>query len=293
MDRGALDFTGGGGMGFNSSNMSSFSVTRGASVGAAFDNSAKRFNRFFNMSRHHFREEKSVISSGTHLSRTSGGERRSLPCQKGPTLYQASFSKSNPLQDTTRAPSSSNNKAGTPAPGGVDGVEQVSLQAGGGVFARSFHASHMHKGTPSWQQQTPRQRHASGGLGDATSQLDGRSVHARRFEASHMHERFLPRKHGGWRPHMSQHAHAVHQHTVEITAPAGAGGPRASAREEARPSSAGSGRVQSSPSNGVRRPSSAQPPLHRTAGPEDNKGRSEDRQGGAFSMSAHGCPLSS
>ena len=266
-DRGALSFTGGGGLGFNSTRMSTFSVTRGASVGAAFDNSAKRFNPFFNMSRHHYKEEQQNISAGAYLSSTSGGERRFSPGQKGPTLYQASFSKSDPAA----APSGNCTASGSFPSGGTGVVEQP-MQAGGGVFARSFHATQMHKGTTSWQQQMPRQREASARGNAAAAEVGPGGLHARRFEASHMHNQY-----GG--THVSQHTNASHRRDVEP-------GPRLEWWKEARSGSAGSARAQSVRPDVVRRPCSAQPSLRRPAGLEESNGRSDDPKGKLTSMCA-------
>ena len=245
---GAIGFTGGGGMGFNSASTSSFSVTRGSSVGAAFDNSAKRFNTFFNMSRHHFREEKSIISSGADFAKSSNGPRHSSPGQKGPTLYQSSFS-------------SYQREASTHPADGSDGAAEIKLQAGGGVFARSFHASHMHAGGRP-HQKPPRLDSSSGG--DHAPVVAGCGKHARRFEAAHMH----------------QGTSYGEAHRLEYSPQT-----RVAPRTESRPGSAGSALRGESPARtrAVPRPASAQPSLQRWTGQPlgqgDNKGRSDDHGG--------------
>ena len=60
--RGPRGFTGGGGLGFNASMMSKYSMVRGASIGAAFDASADRFRDGFMLSRHEVRAENKVHS---------------------------------------------------------------------------------------------------------------------------------------------------------------------------------------------------------------------------------------
>ena len=257
---GALGFTGGGGMGFNSASTSSFSVTRGASVGASFDNSAKRFNPFFNMSRHHFREEKSIISSGADLAKISNELRHLSPGQKGPTLYQASFS-------------SYQREASTHTADSGDGASEINLQAGGGVFARSFHASHMHAGGR--PHQNPLRLESSSG-GDHAPAVVGGERHARRFEASHMHRGFIPHKHKGGDLQLARHGEAPRFEYSRQT--------RVEPRTESRPGSAGSALVESpARTRAVPRPASAQPSLQRWVGQPlgqgDNKGRSDDQGG--------------
>ena len=233
------------------------------------------------MSRHHYKEEQQNISAGAYLSRTSGGERRFSPCQKGPTLYQASFSKS----EIAAAPSGDC----TSFPSGGTGVVEQPMQAGGGVFARSFHATQMHKGTTSWQQQMSLQREASTRGNAAAAEVGAVGLHARRFEASHMHNQY-----GG--PHVSQNTNASDRRDIEP-------GPRLESWKEARPGSAGSARAQSVRPDVIPRPSSAQPSLRRPAGLEESNGRSDDPKGKLISTcalvlthqpfkSAHGCPLS-
>ena len=94
----------GGGLGHNMSLMSKFSVMRGASVGAAFDNSAERFNQHFNLSRYHYRQYKSyTCSSGGNGEAKMSENSRSQPTSPRHSLYYATLCAHHPSPKMTES----------------------------------------------------------------------------------------------------------------------------------------------------------------------------------------------
>ena len=89
-------------MGFNSSQKSKFSVLRGASVGAAFNESSERFNPFFNLSRHDYKQIKDWTTFNPSTGSASNVLAQNPASNHYQSLYTSSFSVQHPSPKLSR-----------------------------------------------------------------------------------------------------------------------------------------------------------------------------------------------